>query len=113
MHTSRCQPRFTPAIVVPLPNEQQPCLANVPTSIGAVSRRHALVCCFTSFAGAPYIVVEFRYPGRPSVFASLGGLPFGRILVSLDCDDCVVTAFSDAVVWREEMRDFDPEEFAR
>ena len=111
MHTSRCLPAgaWVPSVVLPLPGEQTECPVNVTTSIGAVSRRHALWISFRTIGNAPFAFVEFRYPGKPSVWCTMGGLPFVRVLCSLDCDDVQVTPLGDAVVWREEMRDFDPE----
>jgi len=112
MHTSRCLTpgAFMPTIVAPLPNEQTPCPANVATPIGTLTRRHALWVTFSSLAGnGPFAIVEIQYAGRPSVFVTVGGLPYARILVSEDAAGCIVSPASDAVVWREEMRDFDAE----
>lgn len=101
-------------IVAPKHGEQQPCPANVSTNVGAVSRVHALLVSFSSFqGGGPFAVVEMQYPGEPSVFVSIGGLPYGRILLSEDCDSVIVTPASDCVVWREAVRNFDAEANAR
>lgn len=112
MHTSRCvhAGAFMPTIIAPRSGEQTACPANVATPIGTLTRRHALWVTFSDLAGgAPFAVVELQYAGRASVFVTIGGLPFGRVLVSEEAAGCIVTPASNAVVWREEMRDFDPE----
>ena len=64
---------------------------------------------FMDAAFGPYALVELVYPGKPSVFVAVGGLPYGRVLLSESCDDVIITPVSAAVAWREVVGSFDAE----